>query len=62
MGCVLFVFILKKFQQITGGIPLLGAVEVGIVAFGLLIWLCFTKNERITLKEKMMAKFNLLSK
>ena len=62
VGCVLFVFILKKFQQINGGIPLLGAVEVGIVAFGLLIWLCFTKNERITLKEKMMAKFNLLSK
>lgn len=57
IGCILFVLLLSVFPKLSGEIPLVAAFEMGIVALVLLSMLCFTKNERIALKAKFMAKF-----
>lgn len=57
IGCVFFVLLLNLFPKMSGEVPLVAAFEMGIVALVLLSMLCFTKKERIALKDKFIANF-----
>lgn len=56
IGCVIFELLLSHIPMLSLECPLVAAFEMGVVTFVLLSMLCFTGNERRTLKAKLMTK------